>query len=251
VNGSTFSQEETSVIAAKRAGLIVGVVIIVQMICGVVVNFVLEAPLFAAPGFLANAASHARQIGLAALMGLAAAALPVGIAITVWPIFVRRSRTLALWFAALAVVGLAVAAVESANVMSLVSLSEAYTKATAGEREQLQTLRSVVASARNWVHYMGRILDGVTLFVFYAVLYRLALVPRALAGFGLVAVTLMIAGVVMPFFGRGVAFPMLAPLGLSQLILAIWLTTRGFRDQPDPPHPPVGGSGARSSGTRA
>jgi hypothetical protein len=238
-------------IAARRAGLIVGVVIIVQMICSALVNFVLEAPLFGAPGFLVGAAAHARQIGLAALLGLITGALPLGIAITAWSIFARRSRTLAPWFAALAVVGLALAAVESASVMSLVSLSEAYTKATVGEREQLQMLRIVVASARNWVHYMGRILDGAAILVLYAVLYRLVLVPRALAGFGLVAATSMIAGVAMPFFGRGVVFPMLAPLGLSQLILAIWLMTRGFRDRPDPAQPPVDDPGGWSSLTRA
>ena len=38
--------------AESRAGRIIGAVIIIQMILGVVVNFVLEAPLFDAPGFL-------------------------------------------------------------------------------------------------------------------------------------------------------------------------------------------------------
>jgi len=124
--------------------------------------------------------------------------------------------------------------VENAAVMSMVSLSEAYTKASAAEREQLQMVKIVVASARNWAHYMARIFDGGAIFVFYVVLYRFALVPRALAGFGLIAVTLMVTAVAMPLFGHGVVFPMLAPLGLSQLILALWLITKGFRAQPSP-----------------
>ncbi len=33
----------------------------------------------------------------------------------------------------------------------------------------------------------------------------------------------------MPLFD--VVFPLLAPLGFSQLLLAPWLITRGFRDQ--------------------
>ena len=36
----------------------------------------------------------------------------------------------------------------------------------------------------------------------------------------------------MPLFGHDVVFPLLAPLGLSQLILAVWLITKGFRGHP-------------------
>jgi hypothetical protein len=218
----------------RRAGRIIGVLIIAQMVGGGTVNFTLEAPLFGAPGFLVNAASHSQQLGLAVLLGLVTQALWVGIAITAFPIFARRSQTMALWFIALAVVILAVAVVENAAVMSMVSLSEAYTKASAAEREQIQIVKIVVASARNWPHYMARIFDGGVIFVFYIALYRFVLVPRALAGFGLIAVTLMVTAVAMPLFGHDVVFPMLAPLGLSQLLLAVWLITKGFRGQPSP-----------------
>jgi hypothetical protein len=217
---------------AIRAGRIIGVLIIIQMVGGVMVNFVLEAPLFGTPGFLVNAASHSRQIGLAVVLGLMMEALPVAIAVTAFPLFYQRTRTLALWFLALAVVVLALAVVENAAVMSMVSLSEAYARAGAAEREKLETVRVIVASARNWPHFMARMFDGVTIFVLYAVLYRSSLIPRALAGFGLIAAVLQVAGVGMPLFGHGVVFPMLAPLGLSQLILAVWLVMKGFRDQP-------------------
>jgi len=220
--------------AARRAGRIIGVLIIIQMVGSGVVNFTLEAPLFSAPGFLVNAASHSQQLGLAVLLGLATEALWVGIAITAFPVFAQRSQTMMLWFIALAVVIMAVAVAENAAVMSIVSLSEAYTKASAAEREQIQIVKIVVASARNWAHYMARIFDGGAIFVFYLTLYRFELVPRALAGFGLIAVTLMVTAVAMPLFGHDVIFPMLAPLGLSQLILAVWLITKGFRAQPSP-----------------
>jgi len=215
---------------AQRAGRIIGVLIILQMIGGWLANFRLEAPVFAAPGFLVNAAPHSQQLGLAVLVSLVTEALMLGIAITALPIIGPRARAMALWLVALAGVCVAVAALENTGLMSMVTLSEAYAKASDVERGQLQTVRVVVASARNWAHYLGRIFDGVATCVFYAALFRLKLVPRALAGFGLIAVPLMIAGVAMPFFGHGVVFPMLAPLGLSQLLLAAWLIAKGFRD---------------------
>jgi len=32
-----------------------------------------------------------------------------------------------------------------------------------------------------------------------------------------------------PLFGRDVVFPMLAPMGVSQLVLALWLIVKGSR----------------------
>ena len=153
----------------------------------------------------------------------------IAIAVTTFPLFHERARTLMLWFAALSIALLAVAVVEAAAVMSMISVSEAYTKATPAAQEQLQTIRVVIASARNWPHFLARIVDGVAIFVFYSILYRLVAVPRWLAGFGLIAAVLMVTGVGMPLFGQPVAFPLLAPLGLAQLTLAVWLLVKGFR----------------------
>lgn len=220
--------------SASRAGRIIGVLIIMQMAGSGIVNFVMEPRLLGAPGFLVSAASNSRQIGLAVVFGLVTEALWVGIAITAFPIFYQRTRRMALWLVALTVVGLAVGVAENAGVMSMVSLSEAYTKASGFEREHLDAVRVIVASARDWPHFMSRMFVGGAIFVFYAVLYRFALVPRALAGFGLIAAVLMVTAVAMPIFGREVVFPMLAPMGLSQLVLAVWLMTKSFRGQPVP-----------------
>lgn len=211
-----------------RAGRVIGAIVIIQMVGASVVNFYLEAPLFGPPGFLLNAARYSGQVAAGALLGVVIEALWIGIAVTAMPVLYDRARALTLWFAALAVAILAVAVAESATVMSMISLSDAYAKAGA-DREQLQAVRTVVASARNWAHYLGRIVDGAAIFVLYAALFRAAAVPRWVAGFGMIAAPMMIFGVAMPLFGSSVFFPLLAPLGLSQLLLAIWLLSKGFR----------------------
>lgn len=213
-----------------RASRLIGALILAQMVGGAVVNFVLAAPLFGTPGFLVNAAPHASQIALSVLVGLAVSGLVLAIAIAAYPILRPLSQAMALWFVALAGVSLAVGVIEQTTVRSMLSLSETYTNApAAADREQFQTLRVVVGSARNWAHYVALIVAGSTLFVFYAALFRFALVPRALAAFGLGAVLLQIVAVAMPLFGQAIVFPLLAPLGLSQLLLAIWLIAKGLR----------------------
>jgi uncharacterized protein DUF4386 len=211
-------------------GRVVGVLILAQMVGGVLVNFVLAAPLFGSPGFLVNAAPHSLQIALSVLLGLVTGALSLAIAITAFPIIRPYAPAMAIWFVALAGISLAAMVAEQISVMSMLSLSEAYSSASGGERESFQALRIVVASARNWSHYIGLIVAGSTIFVLYNALYRLALVPRALAAFGMAAALLQIVAVAMPLFGYGVLFLLLAPLGVSQLMLACWLIVKGFRD---------------------
>jgi hypothetical protein len=217
--------------AARTASRIIGALILTQMVSAALINFVLEAPLYGVPGFLLNAAPHASQIALAAVLGLALGGLSVAIAITAYPVFRQYSQGMALWFVALSITGLSVIAVENMNVMSMLSLSLEYARANAAAQDQMQLLRIVVASARNWAHYIGLIMAGCTHFVMYAVLYRFALVPRALAAFGLAAVVLQIVAVAMPLFGQGIVFLLLAPLGVSQLALALWLIVKGFRKE--------------------
>jgi len=219
---------------AQRAGRIIGAVIIVQMVGGFLVNFVLEAPLFGTPGFLVNAAPHAEQIAVAALCGLISEGLWLVIALIAFAFFWQRGRPFALGLFALATVLLAAAVLESAGVMSMLSASQTYASADAVSRAQFELMRPAFSSARNWAHFLARILDGVTLFVFYVGLFRFALVPRLLAGLGFIAVPLMITGLLMPFFGQPVMFPLLAPLGLSQLLLAVWLLVKGFRGDAGP-----------------
>ncbi|HZR07765.1 MAG TPA: DUF4386 domain-containing protein [Myxococcales bacterium] len=217
---------------ASRAGRAVGVLIIAQMAGAFLVNFTLTKPLFGAPGFLVAAAPHATQLAVSVLLGLAIGALPLAMAITAFPVFRRSADALAIWFVALSVVSFSAAVVEQSNVMSMLSLSQAYTEAT--DQGPFSALRIVVASSRNWSHFIGLLVHGSTSFVLYLVLFRSRLVPRWLAAFGLAAVLLQLVAVAMPLFGREVVFPLLAPVGLSQLALALWLIARGFPEAASP-----------------
>lgn len=212
-----------------KAGRIVAALILVQMAGGPFLNFSLLEPAFAPPGFLQNAAGHPTAMGIAALLGIALGAVSLGIAVAAWPVFSKHSQRFALWVLAFATAGLALATVESATVLSLRSLSESYLNTPDPDAALFTVLRGVVASARNWAHYTHLIVTGLLLLSFYGLLYRFALVPRVLAGFGVFAALLQITVVSRPLFGLPVIFPLLAPLGLTHLALAVWLLAKGFR----------------------
>jgi len=225
--------------SAKGIARWIGILLLVQGGVGYVVNFVLLGPVMTAPsGFLVHAAGSALQIRVAVLLGLANGALTVGIAVAAWPIFRRYSQALALWFLALAVVGFSLLAQENISILTMLSLSQEYAKAGAAQ-ELLRTTATAVRWTRHWAHYTNLLVAGGALLALYSVLLRFALVPLALAAFGVLAVALQIIAVAMPMFGYPIVFLLIAPLGLSHLMLALWLIVRGFADRPQPSDVPA------------
>lgn len=217
--------------STHSAGRTIGVLIIVQLICTVILR-VLQASFFAPGGFLVTAAPHATQIACMALLTLAIELLWLAVAVTAFPTFFERAPSLALSLLALGTVIVAAAGAEVATVLSVISVSEAYARGNAIEREHLEAVRVIVASARNGTFTVARLFDGAASFVLYAVLLRLALVPRWLAGFGVIAAILWMVNVAVTFFGHRIVTPLLAPLAAIHLILAVWLAWNGFRRRP-------------------
>lgn len=216
---------------SRSAGRIVGALLVFLIIGGVVGNFVLVAPVFAAPGYLVNAAAHPWNLSLSALVGIATGAIALGIAITAFPVLRRQGEPLALWLLALAILNFALAAVEQVALLSLLSLSNAYNGTAAPDETLFQALRGVVSAARNWAHYVHLMITGGMLLVLFSALCRYALVPRVLGALGIAACLLQIVGVAMPLFGQPVAFPLLAPMGVVMLATAVRLLITGFSDR--------------------
>ena len=219
---------------ALRIGRGVGALLLAQGIGGALTNFVLLEPAFAPPGFLVNAAPYAQRIGASALLGIFIGAFATAIAITVFPLFKKHSERMALAFLALSTAALALAVVENGTVMSMLSLSKAYAASNAADPAAFEGLRGVVAASRNWAHFTHLVVGGSIFLVLYVTLFRFALVPRVLAALGIAAFVVQMATVSLPFFGGRVIFPLLAPAGIANLALAVWLLTKGFSESARP-----------------
>ncbi|MGQ0385258.1 MAG: DUF4386 family protein [Gammaproteobacteria bacterium] len=220
--------------ASKSAARWIAVLLITQMVVGSFANFgLLEAPFRNPPGFLVSAAPHAFNVALSAVLIMALGAVAAGLAVAAWPVVRPRSERLALSLAVLGTAAMALATVESAGLMSLLSLSQAYTATAAPDETLYQALRGVVAAHRNWAHYTHLIVDGALLLALYATLFRLALVPRAIAGLGAAASLLQMTTIGMTLFGRPVVFGLLLPLAAAHLLLIGWLLFKGFREGPE------------------
>jgi hypothetical protein len=208
----------------------IAILLLAQMALGPLVNFHLLKSVGASV-FLAEAAMHTASIGLGIVLGLAMVGGSVAIAILAWPVIGERSRVMASWLFALALANLAIAALEYAGVFSMRALSVAY--AAAPDRAAIEAIAPAVAAARIGAHYLGLVFAGSVAFVLYASLFRFALAPRLVAGFGVLASTSEMIAAALPLFGQPIMFALVAPLGLAHLALVGWLLVKGFAD-PEP-----------------
>jgi len=153
------------------------------------------------------------------------------ISIAAWPVFRQYSERMALWLVAASVIMFALQAVDNAHILSMLSLSQQYAEA-GGPDGLFQTLAAVVGSTRRWVHFTELLVIDSWIFLLYSVVYRFALVPRALAAFGVLTVMLHFTGIPLPaFLGYSIVTLMGVPMGLSHLALALWLMAKGFAER--------------------
>jgi len=220
---------------ARNAGRVVAVLLLAQMIVSPIVNFALLLPLFKPPGFLEQAAAHATTVSVAAMLGIGAGVLSAAIAIVTWPVFRRHSEAMALWLFAVGVAALVAHVIEQSNLLSMLSLAKTYAAANGGDAEIFRRIAAQASAARYTAHLVGLLGGGAFALVLYVGSFRFALVPRWLAGSGIVAALLEMISVSLPLFGQEIVFALLAPLGLCHLALVIWLFARGFTEHPPEP----------------
>jgi hypothetical protein len=217
--------------SAQSTGRLIGILLLVQL-AGLIVPFVLLQPLTrGSRDYLANAAASSFQIKLAVFLLFANCALTIGIAIAAFPIFRQYSEAMALWLVALSVIMFTLQAFDNAHILSMLSLSQQYAQA-AGPDDLFPALAAMVGSTRKWAHYSELFVIDAWIFMLYGLLYRFALVPRALAVLGLTTVLLHFTGIPLPLFlGYRSVTLMGAAMALSHLALAFWLMARGFKER--------------------
>jgi hypothetical protein len=220
--------------SARSVGRIIGVLVLAHLAAGLIVPYVLLQPLTAPPaGFLETAAAMPYRVRLNVLVLFVGGAIPVGIAVALWPIARRFGHALGLWLLTLAAVNLSLQLVENGHWLSMLSLSQAYAEASPADAALFQSLGGVVRAAWKWEHYAHIFTVVAWLFVLYALLHRYALVPRLLAAAGLLTAILQFVGITLPvFLDYHMPVPALfgMPLGVANLALASWLMAKGFEE---------------------
>lgn len=218
--------------SAKRAGRLAGILLFVHLAVGLMLPYILLKPGFGEPGYLATAAGAAGQVRSAVVLFFMSGAIGVGIALVAFPVFRRASERMALLLVVLSAVNLAMHAVENTTLLWMLSLSQQYVRADAADAASLQAVGTAAGTLRRFVHFTHLLVLGGWMLALFGVLWRGALVPRALAAVALLASLLQISAVPLrAILGYPVVTLLAVPLAPVYLTIAVWLMVRGFAER--------------------
>jgi|SRR5687768_973019 len=216
--------------SGRSTGRIVGILLFLQL-AALGVGFVSAVPLTTS-GFLENALGVSFQIRAAVLALFVSSAITVGIAVAGFPVFRELSYRMALSFVAVSIIWFAVQSVDNVHMMSMLSLSQHYAQNGAANSELFEALGTVVRSTRAWSHNTELLIIDGWFFLLYALLFRFSLIPRALAGFGMLMAAIHTTGISLPMFiGYERMLVLAYSLPLGQVAVGTWLVVKGFAER--------------------
>ena len=159
------------------------------------------------------------------------------IAATLFPILRRHAESLALAYLGVRVLEGAILSLSYVAQLLRVHLSQPSVEGGRWDAVA-DPLGDLLGSVDDWAGTTG-LLYLVTFclgsLVLFTVLYRARLVPRPLAGWGLLAAVVLLVGTILatldlagPPAGAGLQLAFAAPIATAELLLAGWLVLRGF-----------------------
>lgn len=216
----------------RRTAIIAGVLFIIGTVAGVL-SVVFLGPILDAPDYLFQFSANKTQVIIGALlviiMGVALAMVPV----MMFPILKKQNKALALGY----VVFRALEAVTSIAIviswLLLITLSQEYVKAGAPDASYFQTFGTLLLEADDWISPISTIVFILGALMFYYLLYQSKLIPRLISVWGLIAaIPYLAAGLLLMFTiispSSTTQIVLMAPLGLQEMVLAVWLIVKGF-----------------------
>ncbi|HEY5473063.1 MAG TPA: DUF4386 domain-containing protein, partial [Candidatus Limnocylindrales bacterium] len=98
----------------------------------------------------------------------------------------------------------------------------------AAAASQFSGLGNLMLQARNPITAIQDIVFPIGALMFYYLLYQARLIPRWMSGWGFVgAIAYLATGLIAVFTGTHLV-ALLLPLGLQEMVMAVWLVAKGF-----------------------
>lgn len=212
---------------ATAAGVLLVVATAASLVATGLLGSVLDGP-----RFLAAVAQHEDRVLTAALFQLLGAFASPAIAMSLYPVLRRYAPATALGSVGFRLIEGTFYAVSAVGTVVLVSLAARPSSgrvadvAASASGELVRDLRSAAAVAGILAFYVGGTL-------YYLIFYRFRLVPRWLSGWGLAGTTLGFVAALLVLFRvtdtlSGTQVALNVPIGVQEMVLAVWLIWRGL-----------------------
>lgn len=178
--------------------------------------------------FLASVPAHASMLALGGFLMLLNTAVDIGKAVLFFPVVDQYGRKTALSYLAAMIIQVVLMAAGALALLMLIPLARESADAGSGNDGWATALANLAVDANELGYQAGQLTLSVGAFVLVVLLYRTRLVPRWLAGLGLVGYVAHAAGSAAEIFGVHISLVLLIPGALFEIGLAGWLLVKGF-----------------------
>jgi hypothetical protein len=227
----TSSRKGVQINHPQTIARVFGVLYLITFLTSIPAFFVFYAPVLDDPRYVVGGGAD-NSVALGALLELILIIANIGTAVVLFPILKRQNEILILGYVTARIVECIFITVGLLSLLAVVTLRQ---EAAGADAASLVTAGKSLVALRDWTFLLGPgfvvgVGNGLML---GCLMYKSALVPRAMAMVGLIGGPLIIASGVGVLFGvieAGSVWQAIAtiPEFLWELSLGIWLSVRGF-----------------------
>jgi hypothetical protein len=183
--------------------------------------------------YLTKIAANGGQVAAGVLIRFIAAFASAAIAISLYPVLRRYRQGPALGAVGFRIIEGTFYALGAVSVLLLLTLSQEFVKTGAGDPAFFNQSGTLLKALDDWAGLAGIFAFYVGGLLYYRVFYQTRLVPRWLSAWGVGGVILGAAAALLVLFGvtgsmSPVQMALNAPIGLQEMVLAVWLIAKGF-----------------------
>ena len=214
----------------RRTAVTAGVLFIIATAASIA-GTALYGPIVNDPDRLLRVGSSASSLAGGVLLQFVAAGASVGIAISLYPVLKQWGAAMALGSVVFRTLEAAMYAIGAVSLMSLLPLGRQFVVAAVADRGSLTALSEVLRGVRDAAAVAGVLAFIVGALLCYWLFYRSNLVPRWLSAWGIAALFLLMAACLLALLNQNpvTSYVLLAaPIGVQEMVLAVWLIVRGF-----------------------
>jgi hypothetical protein len=215
----------------RTTARIVGVVFLAGMTVYVTGNVLVQS-ILAAPDHLSTVPANSMLLAIGAMLMLMASVGDAAHGVLMFPVLKRHNERIAFGYFAARIVDSVLLAGGVVLLLLQIPLGREYLTAGVPDASYLQALSTLSVQAHLYAYEIAMIAVGFAGLMLCYMFYRANLIPRLVAGWGLVGYASLLCGSVLQVLGFDLRLIHTIPGGLWELFIGVWLIVKGFNARP-------------------
>ncbi len=211
----------------RTTARVVGVVYLVGFVVGIGGEALFQS-ILGAPNYLSTVSANSMTVAIGALLWLLAVVGDAAHGVLMFPILKQHNERIAVGYLAARIVDAIFIAIMVLFILIQIPLGSEYAKAAASDTVHLQALGTLFTQTKLYAYEIGMSTLGISGLLLCSTLYKVNLVPRWLAVWGLLGYATILVGMVSAIMGSGLGDLSSLPGGLWEVFMGVWLIAKGF-----------------------